>query len=187
MARLLGTLGLDVGHEEMHEHGISSWMFAATTDGVPFSTDGTARAQFDFRHVIHVVRDPLRVISSTVFTELPNRKVFGYMRRFIALGSSGGRIEQACRSYLGWNKLIESQSPDIRVQVEMAPDVLPEFLRKAGVEIVPSAVRELPPTNYNSRPHPSLSGSKIRSAIPQELWEELVEYARMIGYEITAD
>ena len=54
MAQLLSSMGLQVGHEVVREHGISHWQFAQKTDKVPYRIK-RGRNCFKFTHVIHVI------------------------------------------------------------------------------------------------------------------------------------
>lgn len=182
MSRLLQAYGLAVGHEQVDEDGISSWMFAATTTEVPFSFDGSSRANYIFQTMIHVVRHPLGVIASTAYTELVNPPVIEYLSRFVVVDRFAEKLEQACQSYLGWNKLIEAQRPDLRVRVEEAPELIAEFLQKRGLYRPPICPPVLPPTDYNSREHPQITAAQLRDIISQGLWAELVDYTEELGY-----
>ena len=53
---------LDVKHDnEIGEHGICSWAFAAQSDDVPW---GPKYSLYDFKPILHQVRHPLKTISS---------------------------------------------------------------------------------------------------------------------------
>ncbi|HEY1067270.1 MAG TPA: hypothetical protein VGE52_14210, partial [Pirellulales bacterium] len=140
------------------------------------------RANFAFRHVIHVVRHPLAVIASTAYTESQAVEGLAYMARFIVVERTAGVFERACRTYLGWNKLIDAQAPALRVQVEAAPEILPGFLRERGLYRPAPSPPDLPATDYNSRRHPPLTAAELRLAVPGSLWLELREYAAALGY-----
>lgn len=175
MSRLLQAFGLSIGHERMQEHGISSWMQAGRATAGVWNWSR-------FGDVLHVVREPLSVISSMAFTVLPKPSVIERMGREIAIPREAGPVEQACHTYLGWNKLIDSRQPRMRVRVEEAPAIIRQFLRERRLLLTPDVAVKLPPANYNTRPHRTLSAAELRCNIPEKLWVELIDYSRDLGY-----
>lgn len=184
ISQYLTALGLPVGHERMQDRGVSSWMFAADADAVPYTFDGTVPTQFAFRHIVHVVRSPEKVIASMAFASLPDARTTNYMSRFITINRQGSVIEQAVQTYLGWNKLIMARRPDLRVKVEEAAEILPAVLGDWELLDAATSAEEIvmPPTNYNARQHRELTWQDIRNAIPEALYAELVEFAEELGY-----
>lgn len=182
MALLLQAFGLDVRHECMGADGISSWMFAANTDLVPFSTDNTARQPYNFLYTIHVVRHPIKTIASVVFTETASTSSL-YRNKFITIQPDLPTPAQALQSYLGWNKLIKAQAPDFVVQVEQAAEAIPEFIKKtcgvSGKQVGP-----LPSIDTNARPHLDLEWADMQEAIPEWLKFELCAFCKEYGYSI---
>ena len=120
MSKLFKKNGLDVGHEVMGENGTSDWQYAIPNNKCFPWTNGV-REQYTFDVIIHNVRDPFTAIPSISFTETPNfgeqswRTVSeGFRRQYVQLTDTN-IFDNAARSYLGWNKIIESQN--IRNQV----------------------------------------------------------------------
>lgn len=174
MSQLFKSFGYDVGHEEMGEHGISSWMFAAFSDHVPFG-DNTLRKQYKFENSIHVVRNPVDAIASIAFTETDIRS-YNYRKDFISIDDHANEVHRAVQSYIAWNKLIEAQGPDMRVQVENAIEELETILNKRpNWEMVPD-------TNYNSRYHEELTIEQIKEYCSLSLNKELTKIIEKYGY-----
>ena len=72
MSKALSKAGLDIPHERVGEHGTSSHFFATDSDWYPMFTHdddikahiGERKSDYRFRHIIHMVRDPLKCIHS---------------------------------------------------------------------------------------------------------------------------
>jgi hypothetical protein len=186
LSRLFRAYGFDVGHEKMGRHGISSWMFAACADTVPFSTDGSVRADFCFRNIVHVTRDPLTAIASIRFIEDCSDESRHYRRQFILICPNASPVEQAVQSWIGWNRLITAQRPSARIRLENAQVELGRFLKQ--LEYIPKTWRCspscLPGRNYNARSHAPLTWRDIKSQCSNSLYSELVEYAAELGYRV---
>lgn len=178
MAQLFQFHGYDVTHEKLGKNGISSWMFAVYGRNVPFTFDGSAHKGNCWKNIIHIVRDPLKTISSVVFTESAS---LAWRRQFVLIKKDSSPIEQAVESFIGWNKLIKSWEPDVILQAESAERNLPLFLQKRGYNTKPNCDIA---KNNNSRPHPHLTLSQIKNEIQPSLFNELVEWANEYNYKL---
>ena len=183
VAKLFQTCGIDVQHERMGRHGISSWMFAVDSDRVPYTFDGSFPRQFSFRRVIHVVREPVNVIASSAYTEMCKWRTVNFMSKYIVINSDVF-IEPAVQAYLGWNKLIKAQRPDYILKVEDAAQKIPTLISQWGLGVLPDIIAEAaaPSRDDHSRPHPSLTWAAIERSVSGYLYRELVEYAEALGY-----
>ena len=64
MALLFNSLGFLVGHEYFREYGIASWLYAVDSDNCPrFIPNEFKKSHFNYRHVIHVLRNPIDAIA----------------------------------------------------------------------------------------------------------------------------
>lgn len=166
MAALLQANGLDVGHETMGEHGISSWMFAVQTDSVPFTFDNSAPTQYEFEHTLHVIREPVSAISSIYHTEHGSLE---WRAKWLCLW--GNKMEQAVSSYIGWNKLILGLNP-VTFKLENTDVILGWLNNKGLIRTSEKAYKT------NTREHPKLSVKDIQDAINPSLYKELKSFIR---------
>lgn len=178
MAKLFQAYGFDVGHERMGEDGISAFQYAADAEA-PWTH--CRRGAYKFGTVIHVVREPRKVIASAAAT-LHNAS-WEYMHRFVSFPCDACSVARAVWTWVGWNKLIESWTKSIttrwRIQIETAEDTIPWILR---TQYVDQGI--LPPKNYNAKPHEAVAESTIRSCVPFWLWDEMVGMAGRYGYSL---
>jgi len=163
-ANLLQAAGKKYGHEVIEEDGVVSWLHISkggkvswlpeVIDGLSFGDAEDKRAaveeQTEWEKVIHLVRNPLDVISSS---QTLSNEAFEYM--FTTLKDHPGG-ERSLRWYmwtwLKWNESIE-QLAEYRFKVEDLNNnkskVLHKFLKLTGSE-VPEI---FPSKNVNARPH----------------------------------
>jgi len=140
MSKLFKHNGLDVGHEVKGENGTSDWQYAIINDKCfPWTTG--LRKDYKFDIVIHNIRDPFTAIPSIVFTETPNvgeqswRTVSEQFRRKYVRFPDKNIFDNAVHSYLGWNKIIESQNISnhiVRIEHAMKDLVIDEIKKPLG-------------------------------------------------------
>ena len=183
MSALMISLGMHVRHERMGKHGTSSWVCAPPKPGmVPY---GCSRGDIHFNNLIHVVRHPLKVIASSGYTQFGHgthrNRMINFMSRFILIHKTDKPIYQATQSYIGWNRLIGSQAPDIRVQAETAYHEIIQYLEEKGFEL---EVGDPPPNNVNWRKHHQFTSAELKDQIGVELFNALQDSAGEYGYEL---
>lgn len=178
MSKLFKAFGLDVGHEnQMGEDGISSWLFGGC-ENPRWGPDPNA---YEFENRIHLVRYPLSVISSVLWC-VPEG-VQEYMAREAGVDPELDPPRRAVEVYLKWHERIDTRKPNMRVQVEHAPDHLREWLGK-----VPDA--DLMPDCYvNSRAKhmggcnpPDFTWDDFRRDVPINLTIHIERLTMEYGY-----
>ena len=175
MAKTLSSNNILLGHECMNRDGISSWMFAARSDKVPYTSDNSVPSQYIFDNIIHVVRNPLDVIASMAYSVLPDDKVLNYMENYIYIDQQEDHIVTAVRTWIGWNRLISALHPNIIIQVERAFDKLESFL---DVKLPIRSTSK----KYNTRKHKKIDAKKIRYFCGKNLFTLLEKEANIYGY-----
>ena len=194
MSELFTGYGFQLRHEQYGRYGTSSWLFAVDTDeypqfyweatGKPSNDPNDHRDDFDYRHIIHVVRDPLKTIASTMHTEDTVSTSLHFRKKYATM--YGNPYMVATLSYLNWNRLIKAQKPSLTVKVEEAEGAVFDFLVKGGY-LKPDCDKGFfpqPDKSSNSRPHDTLDGATLRAELPAELWLELVEFSNEYGYDL---
>ena len=198
MSELLKACGLDVGHERMGKHGLSSWMFAVEDDHNPWARDPLAvsRKHKYFGHVMHFVRDPRTAVPSIIRENRHSEKSYAFRRKHIKealdvdLDTARSEVERALLSYLCWNKLIEMRKVDITVRVEDAEDVALRFLKDRQMISPECRLAAPPPKDVNAGKlyqgklpeRPCLSRSDWES-VPEDLKSEVNQSCARFGYD----
>jgi GR25 family glycosyltransferase involved in LPS biosynthesis len=158
MSELFKACGLDVGHEKMGKHGISSWMFAVEDDEYPWALNPLARTRKNkhFGHVVQFVRDPRQAIPSIIRENRHAEKSYAFRRKHILsafgvdLDAAGCEVERAMMSYLYWNKLVEAQAIDLTVRVEDAEECVLRSLKDWRLVATERSLPAPPPKNLNA-------------------------------------
>jgi hypothetical protein len=181
MAHLFQAFGYDVAHEvKMGTDGISSWLFG----GCDNPRWGPDPWNYDFINRIHVVRNPIKVLSSVL--ACVEQGVQEIMAREAGVDIEIPAPRRVCEVYLRWHERILCRKPNMTIKVEDAPEALTAWLHR---EPDPN---KLPPTDFNNRKQ-KLGGMDVPD-FPWSFWQEevkwhtlinLVELARNYGYHIT--
>lgn len=135
LSKYLQSLGIDVGHEKMGKDGIVSWMFAIdNASEVPYSIDNSVPNDYQFKYKIHVIRNPYNAIQSVAMGS-DSLESWEYRKKFINLNMNLNKYELAIESYIKWNNLILSTSPDLSVQLENCEEIIVDFLRSKNIKL----------------------------------------------------
>ena len=180
ISHLMCRAGIDIGHEEYGNDGISSWLLAVDADKMPW---GPTRRNVTFQHIFHQVRHPLKTIGS-IYTHEPEESFaysFSHLPEFECYRGSSKLVRSACYWY-GWNLLAEAQA-EFTYRVENVDQAIPEIARRLG-RAVPDDIVKTVPTDVNnkgwSRP---LRWKDLERNIPEEVYTKIVEMAKRYGYE----
>lgn len=186
MSKLFKKNNLEVGHEKMGANGTSDWQYAIQDEKCFPWTKGV-RIDYQFDKIIHNIRDPFTAIPSIAFTETPDSgeqswltdsekywtKISEQFRRKYVKFTNTNPFENAARSFLGWNKIIENQNPDLTVRIEYAFEDLKEL------EVI---IENLGDKKVNSRQHNNMTKSQWNQ-IPKNTINMLEEFCLKYNYE----
>jgi glycosyltransferase involved in cell wall biosynthesis len=176
MSALLKSAGKDIGHEIVGNDGVSSWLHAGA-GYVPWLSGEVITHRWE--KVIHIVRNPLHVISSA---QTLSDQAFVYMFDFLGEHPGGERsLRWYMWSWLKWNELVETQAV-ARFRVEdllKDSEALSGFCELAGVAMTPS----MPPKTVNARKHTDFTWLDLEladSALCRQVKDKAIAY----GYKI---
>jgi GR25 family glycosyltransferase involved in LPS biosynthesis len=198
MSELFKACGLDVGHEHVGKHGISSWMFAVEDDEYPWALNSMARTRKNkhFGHVVQFVRNPRQAIPSIIRENHHAEKSYAFRRKHILsafgvdLDTASSELERAMMSYLYWNRLIEGQEIALVVRVEDAEESLLRSLKNWQLVAATCALSVRPPKDVNANKlyqgtfpeRPDLSDDDWQQ-VCDKLKREINESCDRYGYE----
>lgn len=173
VSQLCKAYGMDVGHEELGEHGISSWLFAPNVAyKPPFHQFDAPRAKLQFSHIISVIRNPIDIIASTAYTETNDHSKH-WRKEFVFIDDSKNVIEQAAMSVVGWYKMISAQGIKT-YRIEDIEETI-KFLAWSDKTGSPNKA-------YNARPHPKLTITELKMAISDGLFNEVIKLSKSYEY-----
>jgi FkbM family methyltransferase len=128
----LTQMGYNVGHENMGENGVSSWVLAVEDENYPL---GNIKEKFRyyFKNVIHVVRNPYDAIPSIILENKysPGNKSYKFKKKHIKKNlninlpdfdfnnlSLLDETELAIKTFIYWNKICELCKPETICKIE---------------------------------------------------------------------
>lgn len=148
IANYLSQMGYDVKHQEMGEHGISSWMLAVDDDNYPWGTVKKKKSRFYFKNIIHIVRNPFDAIETIILENKysPNNKSYKFRQKHIKKILNIDlpevdinnitlldEIELSIKTFIYWNVICELSNPQIICKIE---DITPlQKFNKKNVNI----------------------------------------------------
>lgn len=196
-SRTLQAAGLDAPHECCGQHGTVSWYFWADNDWYPYQVwrkpegrcvhVGERRSDFEFHSLIHMVRDPLKVIASTRAVMLTSDYAYAE-----ATGAIPPDLQAPTRkelkllrtAHMVYNICIEveNQHPDLRLPLEQAPRKWSQVMKLFGWD-PKTPMPELPPahrgTGYRT---PQLTSYPEIEKLDYKLSRSLRRMAKKFGY-----
>ncbi len=101
ISKVLRKSGIEIGHEmEIKHDGISSWPLASARDNIPW---GPGFSDVKFKHIVHQVRHPLKVIQDNEFSHLKESRDFVTS----VIGESRNILHYHMRYWYHWNVMAE--------------------------------------------------------------------------------
>lgn len=194
-AGLCQQLGLDVGHENDGQDGVSSWMMAVEADENPWAGHPVAKSRKAFHCdlMIQLVRDPRTAIPSIIRENRHAPKSLAFRRTHI-LSHTGVDIvenrtemETACLSLCLWAGIIRLQHPGFVSRLEDKPEILSRFLERSGYPVKKVTRFDTTKINAGKRyqgcvyPKPDLTGADW-SGLTIDVVELLDDYCKTYGY-----
>ena len=154
-ARIFQAQGLDIGHEQVGTDGVSSWLFAVLDRHYPWHQRGELRQDYNFKVILHQVRDPLKVLASMAVLRRPDWTFIGRH-----LNLPPGSLARRISFYLQWTQICDRQA-HYRYRVEDFQMEWPHLHRLCGGTAQWTGAAQTAPTHYNRRRHSDLTWDQI--------------------------
>jgi hypothetical protein len=179
IAFMMCECGLEFGHEWFHKDGLSSWPMAVDSDKVPW---GHPSNNYNFKHVFHQVRHPLKVISS-VYAWEPEAS-WEFIKRYVPeINDSDTRLVMTAKYWYYWNLLAEQKS-DFTYRVEDIDNALDEMSLRLDMELDKSKIYTVS-KNVNTRgPVFEVTWDLLRTSLPEGLYRDILLMSLRYGYVI---
>lgn len=173
--------GLDIQHENVGKDGTSSWFMCIEADHVPWKHRPSA-AGFNFDHIFHQVRHPLKVISSVLGTE--HRKAIKYFSENIPeIYDKDTPLIKCAKYWYYWN-LYAEQKAEWRYQVEQIDSCLEEMGQRLGITLDKAILQQVPRDSNHRKMTTNLTWAQLKEEIPANLFIKIQEMALRYGYSI---
>jgi len=186
-AKLLEAYGLEIGHEVMKKNGISSWMYTVPTiQSIPHG-ENTLPRFYNFENVIHIVRDPIKVVTSMAYSVLPDPITENFIALYVPMYRvPDHRICKAVYSCVMWNRLARLYWPNSTImKAENIEHSIESYLKERNL-LHTTVHRQnlLPEKDYNTRKRSiqSIELEEIAKNCPQWLFEDFKKHCFEYGY-----
>lgn len=179
MASFLNTAGYPVGHERMGQKGTVSWLTGAK---VPVAPWGPKWINFNFKHVFHQVRNPIKVIQSMY--NVPPRAGWDWIGYVLPqIDPDDDTLTKSVKYWIYWNEMVEAEA-DWTYRIEDLEKLLPELSERLGFHFSNKIFKSIPKdTNTKGPPKVILSWEYLRDNIDPELYLALEGMANHYGYK----
>lgn len=190
-AKALQTAGIEVTHEKVGEHGTVSHYFVVDSDWHPMAPwkgwvekekmhVGERRSDFDFEHIVHIVRDPRKTIPSMT-------KIFDsvtwhyYVHNGLVPAGIKKPMLRAMHLWLAHNRLAMEQA-DLTFQLERYQNAWPAMM--AMLKCDEPYPQHLKPMNKTGgfKKYTPLTWDEL-SGFDAKLARDIKQLARKFGYK----
>lgn len=188
-AKALRTIGINVLHEKVGEHGTVSHYFVVDSDWYPMAPwqesqgkkhVGERRSDFDFEHTVHIIRDPRKAIPSMT-------KIFGsitwqfYVDNGLIPDIRKNAMLRAMHYWLAHNEASEAQA-DLTFNLENYGKAWPAMMEVLGENApYPQHLKPMNKTTGFRKYEPVTFDDLI--AIDADLGKRIKAYAKLHGYK----
>lgn len=188
-AKALRTIGINVLHEKVGEHGTVSHYFVVDSDWYPMAPwqesqgkkhVGERRSDFDFEHTVHIIRDPRKAIPSMT-------KIFGsitwqfYVDNGLIPDIRKNAMLRAMHYWLAHNEASEAQA-DLSFNLENYGKAWPAMMEVLGENApYPQHLKPMNKTTGFRKYEPVTFDDLI--AIDADLGKRIKAYAKLHGYK----
>lgn len=178
ITQVLNLCGLKLRHERGGEDGMVSWLMAAKSGRTPFGPGGN---KFQFVHIFHQVRDPLKSIAS--ICKEP-RESWEYICKHVPeINIFDPLLVRAAKYYYYWNLMAEKKA-EWTYRIEDLENVFDKMSKILGITLDKTAVDKVP-KNIATRGYTApLTWADIREVVEPELYRKLIKMAIRYGYPI---
>jgi len=173
IAELLKQYGFDIGHEQDGTDGIASWPMTITHGK---SVWGPSFQEYEFNTIVHQVRNPIMVISSshTILDESWN-----YIGKYMPLDKMDSKLMMCAKYWYYWNLKAE-RIARLTYRIEDVDLLLPELCNILGAKSFSKEIYRVTPKDVNKRFHGFFPLEKIED---KELYDNIFNLALKYGYK----
>ncbi len=176
IAHVLIANGLQVTHEADGTYGIVSWPMCANTTLAPW---GPGFKKYQFAHIFHQVRHPLKTIASASH-ELKKSWKF-ICEQCPAIHLNEPAIVKAAKYWYYWNLMAERKA-ELTYRIEDMEKILPEMSRRLGVPLDPQVLLSIPKNTNTWHSTTTYTWKELQGALSPALYRRVYLLAKRYGY-----
>lgn len=157
---LMKSIGLDIGHEKLEKHGISSWCLVPDSN---ISVFGPSFSEIEYLDIpiVHQIRDPLNTISSTLTFM---NSSWNFIQRFIPVSKKDSTLLKSMKYWYYWNLLAKKKAIySYRIEnIKSEINGLVEIGDFRHIVTIEENMIDATSKKINSRPHENLSWKELK-------------------------
>jgi len=179
MTEFLRLSGLDVRHEKMGADGSVSWIMGAETDWTPV---GPLLKDYEFEHIFHQVRHPLKVIQS-YYNSHPGVTWEWICTIIPEISMKDSVITRCAKYWYYWNLMIEEKA-EWTYRIEDFSEIYPEMADRLGL-VFDSETLTAVPTDANTRvkeEHTAITWKFLKENVDRKVYFQVRSLAKKYGY-----
>ena len=211
ISKLLAEAGLRIGHERVRRNGICSWDLAVDPDEGRWNVK---KGQYNFAHIFHQVRHPLKTISSVYSTEDAASWNF-IMKHLKEIQPEDSHLVKCAKYWYYWNLAAERRA-EWTYRIEDIATLAGEFGKhletksdqplensrcnftwtefitpwdKIGNQLVrkldAAALKRIAKDTHTKGPHRDFTWADLQKEVPPELFSNICALAQRYGYTIS--
>jgi len=170
--------GLPVEHEREGEMGTVSWTMAVDDTTTPW---GPGSLGYNFKHIFHQVRDPLKTISACVSE--PKSSWRFICKHIGEITMQDSPVVKSAKYWYYWNLEAEKKA-EFRYRIEDIENVLNEMSHRLGIPLSLDVLVRIPrDTNHKPRKI-TYTWSDLKIMLDSALYENIVDMAKRYGYDV---
>ncbi len=181
ISKVLNQSGLNVTHEHgMGTDGCVSWLMAARVDWAPW---GPLAKRYQFKHIFHQVRDPVKVIQS--YYNTPPTTTWEWIAKSIPeIKESDSNLTKCTKYWYYWNLMAEAGA-EWTYRIEEIDTVYPIMGRKLGLPFNPQTLERVSrKSNSKGRPNYPISWKVLEEQLDPVLYKKVRNLAGRYGYSL---
>jgi len=181
ICKVFSNLNLEIGHEKMGIHGISSWCMVPDSDIRCWGPSYYDLNDHRFT-ILHQVREPLGVIGSMLTAA---EKSWQYIAEFIQIEENDSLLRRSMKYWYYWNLMAEKKA-EYTYRIESLEDEIENLVRKTAYKFLlykynlTDVTRSIP-KQTNSREHLKVTYRDLVME-DKELAQKILELAKKYGY-----
>lgn len=180
LTKVLLASGIEIKQERMGPAGSVSWLM--TPESAQWAPWGPLSKNFTFKHILHQVRDPVKVIQSMY--NVPPRATWEWVALFIPeMKPEDSSLTKSAKYWYYWN-LLAAKRADLTYRIEDFDEKYQEIGDRIGVTFDKNIIDSISKTSRSQfKPsHRILSWSILKEELDGDLFQKIRELAIDYGY-----
>lgn len=175
----LTASGIEIGHEQMKSSGVAKWDLAANPKEAR-NKKWINLHNFQFDHIFHQVRDPLKVISSVYVTE--DRQSWNYILKHTPeISIRDSHLTKCAKYWYYWNLKAE-QLAEWTYRLEDLDQLWEEYGLRLGKPINTQAINAISKKTNTAGDPKRFTWDDLKKELDPELYHNIRKLAQKYGY-----